>query len=311
MTRITTKRRSIRRLLRPSLLAGALIILGFLTMAIAAPLIAPRQGEGEGAVVRRIVSSRPQPPNQDHPLGTLPGEVDVLYGIVWGTRGVFRVGVAVVVARALIGIIVGLVAGYAGKVADAVLMRITDGFLAFPMIAAAMVMLALLGYGSDPNASFLYGYLPTREEQIIQAALILFGWMAYARLMRANVLVEREKEYILSARASGIGRGRLLFRHLLPNSTQGLLVTMASDVGAVVVTMLAFVFIGLVAYSSDKLALGDWGQMLVAGRHWIVGGQAFTYWYAYLPLSLIVVLFAAGWNLIGDGLRDALDPRLR
>ena len=298
-----------RRLFRPSLLAGVLIILSFLVVAIAAPVIAPRQSEkNEGTY--RVASMRPLPPSREHPLGMLPGEVDILQGIVWGTRGVFRVGLVVVAARALVGIAVGLVAGYAGKLVDAILMRITDGFLAFPMIAAAMVMLALLGFGSDSMAGLLGGYIPTREEATIQAALILFGWMTYARLIRANVLVEREKEYVLSARASGIGHGRLVFRHLLPNSTQGLPVMMASDVGAVVVTLLAFVFIGLVSFSSDKLVQGDWGQMLVAGRDWIVGGQSFAYWYAYLPLSLVIVLFAAGWNLIGDGLRDAFDPRL-
>jgi peptide/nickel transport system permease protein len=285
------------------------IVLAFLIVAAAAPVIAPRLSDDEAAALRRGLGTLPQPPSPEHPLGMLPRGVDVLQGIVWGARAVLRVGLVVVAARALIGILVGLVAGYAGKVTDAVLMRVTDGFLAFPMIAAAMVMLAVLGFASDPFGGARFGYLPTREERIIQAALILFGWMAYARLVRANILVEREKEYILSARAGGIGRMRLLFRHLLPNSTQGLLVMMASDVGSVVVTLLAFVFIGLVGFSSDTLVQGDWGQMLVSGRNWIVAGRPFAYWYTYLPLSLVVVLFAAGWNLIGDGLRDALDPR--
>ena len=309
MVDIAVSGRRTRRLLRPSLLAGVLIILGFLVVAIAAPVIAPRQGE-RNEESYRVASMRPLPPSPEHPLGMLPGEVDILQGIVWGTRGVFRVGLVVVVARALMGIAIGLVAGYAGRFVDAILMRITDGFLAFPMIAAAMVMLAVLGFGSDPMARFLPDYIPTRQEATIQAALILFGWMTYARLIRGNVLAEREKDYVTSARASGIGHGRLVFRHLLPNSTQGLVVMMASDVGAVVVTLLAFVFIGLVSFSRDRLVQADWGQMLVAGRDWIVSGQSFAYWYAYLPLSLVIVLFAAGWNLIGDGLRDAFDPRL-
>ncbi len=309
MLDIAVSGRRTRRLLRPSLLAGVLIILGFLVGAIAAPVIAPRQSERTEESYR-VASTRPMPPSREHPLGTLPGQVDILEGIVWGTRAIFRVGLVVVVARALVGIVVGLVAGYGGKLVDAILMRITDGFLAFPMIAAAMVMLALLSFTSDPMAVFLPDYVPTPQEATIQAALILFGWMTYARLIRGNILVEREKDYVLSARASGIGHGRLVFRHLLPNSTQGLLVMMASDVGAVVVTLLAFVFIGLVTFSREELVQGDWGQMLVAGRDWIVSGQSFAYWYAYLPLSLVIVLFAAGWNLIGDGLRDAFDPRL-
>jgi peptide/nickel transport system permease protein len=299
-----------RRMARPALLTGLFIILAFLAMAMAAPAISPKQVERQGYVAG-AAGLKPQPPSREHPLGTLPRGVDILHGLVWGTRGVFRVGLLVVAARAAVGVIVGLVAGYAGRGVDAVLMRITDGFLAFPMVAATMVMLAVLSYAPDPVAAAFPGYVPTRHEQIIQGALILFGWMAYARLIRANVLAEREKEYVASARATGIGRGRLLFRHLLPNSTQGLLVMMASDVGAVVVTLLAFVFIGLIGFSSDKVAQGDWGQMLVAARDWIVGGRPFAYWYTYLPLSLAIVLFAAGWNLIGDGLRDALDPRLR
>jgi peptide/nickel transport system permease protein len=305
------KRGWVVRLAPPSLAAGMLIIVCFLAVAVAAPIIAPRPSEEEGYAARRAAGTRPRPPSPDHALGTLPSGLDVMAGIVWGTRAVFRVALLVVGLRALIGIAVGLIAGYAGKAVDAVLMRITDGFLAFPMIAATMVMLAVLGYASDPFGGARLGYLPTREEQIVQAALILFGWMSYARLVRGNVLVEREKEYILSARAGGSGSLRLLLRHLLPNSTQGLLVTMASDVGSVVVTLLAFVFIGLVGYSSDRLLEGDWGHMLVSGRNWIVGGQPFAHWYAYLPLSLAIVLFAAGWNLIGDGLRDFLDPRAR
>ncbi len=300
-----------RRLSRPSLVVGVVIVLAFLVLAVAAPVIAPRQSEEEAAAARRGLGTQPLPPSPEHPLGMLPRGVDVLEGIAWGARAVFRVGLVIVAARALIGVIVGLAAGYGGKAADSILMRITDGFLAFPMIAAAMVMLAVLGYATDPYSGAQFGYLPTREEQIVQAALILFGWMAYARLIRANILVEREKEYMVSARAGGAGHGRLLFRHLMPNSTQGLLVMMASDVGSVVVTLLAFVFIGLVGFSSETLAQGDWGQMLVAGRNWVVTGQPFVYWYTYLPLSLAVVLFAAGWNLIGDGLRDALDPRLQ
>jgi peptide/nickel transport system permease protein len=312
MVRLTARKRSIRRLARPSLVAGVLIILGFLAVGLAAPIIAPGQGTA-AASPRQGIALKPQPPSRGHPLGMLPGRVDVLHGVVWGCRAVFRVGLAVVAGRALIGVVVGLVAGYAGKLADASLMRIADGFLAFPMVAAAMVMLSLFGYGSDPNRAVLFSYLPSREEQVVQAALILFGWMGYARLIRGNVLAEREKEYLLSARAGGVGKCRLLFRHVLPNSTQGLLVMMASDVGAVVVTLLAFAFIGIIGSHSDKLMQGDWGQMLIAARDWVVGvgPQPFAYWYTYLPLSLAVVLFAAGWNLIGDGLRDALDPRLR
>jgi peptide/nickel transport system permease protein len=294
----------------PSLVVGVLVVAAFLAMALAAPLLSPVE---DGARQGYRASLEPEPPGPEHPLGALPGGVDVLHGLVWGSRAVLRVGLAVVMGRVLLGIVVGLAAGYAGRLVDGILMRITDGFLAFPMVAAALVLLSLLDVGSGSSGTALFARVSARQEQIVQVALILFGWMAYARLMRGNVLVEREKEYMLAARAGGVGRRRLLVRHLLPNSTQGLLVMAASDVGGVVVTLLAFAFIGLIGSSSDSLKAGDWGQMLAAARYWVVGGTSrpFAYWYTYLPLSLAVVLYAAGWNLIGDGLRDALDPRMR
>jgi peptide/nickel transport system permease protein len=126
------------------------------------------------------------------------------------------------------------------------------------------------------------------------------------------VLAEREKEYVQAARAIGAGHRRVIFRHLFPNSMQGLFVMVASDLGAVVVLLTMFAFIGLVRPSTGMLE-ADWGQMLSLSRDWIIGtpSNAFEYWYTYIPVSLAVVLFSVGWNLIGDGLRDVLDPRLR
>jgi peptide/nickel transport system permease protein len=147
-------------------------------------------------------------------------------------------------------------------------------------------------------------------EPYIALTLISFGWMSYARLMRGNVLAERNKEYVQASIAVGAPHRRILFRHLLPNVSQSLLVLVASDIGAMVALVAALNYLGLVQGSWGILT-ANWGEMLNASRDWIVTpGTAFEYWYTFIPPSLAIVLFSAGWNLVGDGLRDVLDPRL-
>jgi peptide/nickel transport system permease protein len=292
-------------LTRPSLLAGILIVLAFAVVAVASPLIAPPEAGSPSNLIRRYgYTIIPQPPRPGNPLGLMERQYDVFYGLVWGSRVALRTGLLVTLGRLLIGGLVGLLSGYFGGLVDGALMRLTDGFLAFPIMAAAMVMLALFGAPSQVD--------PNRTEQVIMVALVAFGWMPYARLLRGNVLSEREKEYMQAATATGVPRRRAIFRHLLPNVTQGLFVLAASDIGAVVVLLAAFAFVGLIPISWSGME-ADWGQMLRASRDWIVGtpGNAFQYWYTYLPVSAAVVLFSAGWNLVGDGLRDVFDPRMR
>jgi peptide/nickel transport system permease protein len=298
---------------RPSLAAGSLIVLAFLTAAIVAPLIAPTpEGESPYIIPRAGFAPLPRPPGPDHPLGTLEGQSDVYYGLVWGVRVAFRIGLTITLGRAIAGILVGLLSGYYGGVVDSILMRLTDAFLAFPIMAAAMVMLALFGNVSDSLASGGRLLASDRVEQIIMLTLVAFGWMPYARLMRGNVLSEREEEYMQAARSTGVKHRRIIFRHLLPNVTQGLFVLVASDIGAMVALVAVFNFIGLTASSKGAVA-ADWGQMLSLARNWIIGSpaNAFEYWYTYMPVSAALVLFSIGWNLIGDGLRDLLDPHSR
>ena len=244
----------------------------------------------------------PKPPSPDHPLGTMQNQYDVLYGLLWGTRVAFRVGVMITLGRALLGVIVGVVSGYFGGWLDSVLMRVTDAFMAFPIIAAVAVTLALFGGGG-------LGIQTGVTNRIIILALTAFGWMQYARLVRGNVLAQRAREYVKAAISVGAGNGRIIFRHVLPNATQGLFVLVASDVGAMVVTVAALTFIGL----ANNEVVADWGIMLRYSRNWIVGApdNAFQFWYTYLVPSLAILLFSIGWNLIGDGLRDVTDPRLR
>ena len=301
-----------RFLRQPSLLVGLAIVGLFAVVALAAPLIAPPQGRSANIIPRDGFKAMPEPPDAEHPLGTIENQNDVFYGLIWGTRAAFRVGVLVTLGRLAIGGLVGLVAGYRGGWVDAVLMRLTDAFLAFPMIAAVMVMLAVFGNVLDLLAGGDQMYMVRRVETVITIALVLFGWMPYARMIRGNALSEREKEYMHAARGSGVPGWRILFRHLLPNVTQGLFVLSAADVGAMVVLVSALNFIGFGVGTMGEMP-AEWGQLLSVSRNWIVGagGNAFEYWFTFVPVSLAVVFFAVGWNLIGDGLRDALDPRMK
>ena len=310
---------TIRRLLsHPSLVAGSLIVLIFLGVALAAPLLAPRQGELPFLIPRDGSVKVPQPPGPGHPLGTMEAQNDIFYGLVWGARFAFRLSLLITAGRALLGILVGLFSGYYGRGVDAVLMRLTDSFLSFPVMVAVMVTVTLFGhdvYRVVTGYGFGFGYpMPNgpKAQLTIVLTLVAFGWMSYARLVRGNILSEREQEYIEAARSIGMRDRRILVRHLLPNATRGLPVLIASDIGMVVVWLATFHFVGLIP-TNVTMMLADWGQMLAFARHWIVGGpgNAFAYWYTYLPVSAAIVLYSVGWNLVGDGLRDVLDPRLR
>ena len=298
---------------RPSLLAGILIVLLFVAVAAAAPLIAPPEDPENPYIMPQFgFGSFPEPPSPEHPLGLMARQNDVLYGLVWGTRTALKVGLFVTLGRLLIGAVLGLISGHYGGWLDAALMRITDAFMAFPVIAAVMVMVALFGRELSAMPSSTMFLVPSRQEQVIILTLVAFGWMSYARLLRGNVLAEREKDYMQAAQSIGAGNRRVIFRHLMPNVTQGLFVLVASDIGAVVVLLTMFTFIGLVRPAMGTME-ADWGQMLSVSRDWIVGSpsNAFEYWYTYVPVSVAILLFSIGWNLIGDGLRDVMDPRLR
>jgi peptide/nickel transport system permease protein len=291
---------------------GLFIVAYFAIVALAAPIISPPQSEFPYEIPRYGFSQMPVPPSCEHPLGLTAGEYDIFYGLVWGTRLAFRVGLTVTLGRALIGIFVGLVAGFSGGFIDSLGMRLTDAFLAFPMMAAAVVILTL--FGNIPRESFSYYDISmavmNRREQLLIITLIVFGWMQYARLMRGNVLIEKNQEYVRAAVSVGASRFKILFRHILPNATQGLFVLLASDIGAVVILFAAFNFIGVVDAPMGVTVVADWGQLLKVSRDWIIGmpSNAFLYWYVYVPPSLCIILFSVGWNLVGDGLRDFLDP---
>jgi len=304
----------IYRLLRnPLSLMGLLIILGFTAVAAAAPLLAPPQRPCQpivsywvpdwllkafGVEVRSCRPYKipqdgrwadPRPPNVEHPLGTTPYQYDILYGLIWGTRTAFKVGFLVVISIAAIGVILGSISGYFGRWIDELLMRITEIFLAFPFLIAAIVLTSILGKGLDK----------------IMIALIAFGWPTYARLVRGDVLAVKEREYVQAARALGASHVRIIFRHVLPNTIYPVFVLASLDMGAIVLSAAALSFLGL----GSEIGYADWGQMISFARNFIT--ELDRYWWTVVYPGAAIVLFVLGWNLLGDAFRDILDPRMR
>jgi peptide/nickel transport system permease protein len=278
----------------PLSLAGIIIIVVFAILAIFAPLIAhvPEGHRDAYMIPRDGYSATPQPPSDEHIFGTTEGQYDIFYGVIWGTRSAFRVGLVVIGIVVAIGIVLGSLAGYFGGIIDEVIMRITDIFLAFPTLILAMAIVAAIG--------------PSLRSVMI--ALITVSWPSYARLIRGDILQVREEDYIEASRGLGASSGRVIIRHALPNAIYPTLVMASLDIGAVVLAAAALSFLGLGAPEG----YADWGQLTSFARNWIVGppGNSLKYWYAVTIPGLFILFFVLGWNLLGDAFRDILDPRL-
>jgi len=286
--------RTVHKLLtNPLSFIGIVLISFFIVIAVIAPWITKPEYANRYIIPRDGYSSTPQPPSVSHPLGTTEGQYDIFYGIVWGTRTAFRIGLLVVAGIVLIGVTLGAIAGYYGGIVDEIIMRLTDIFLTFPFLVAAMVMVVLLGRGLNH----------------VMIALVVFGWMGYARMIRGDVLAIKEIDYVAAARALGASDLRIIFRHVLPNAIYPVFVMSTMDIGSMVLTAAALSFLGL----GSQVGYADWGQMISFARNWILGTDAnpFAYWYTVIYPGLAIVLFVLGWNLVGDAFRDILDPRMR
>jgi peptide/nickel transport system permease protein len=288
----------------PLSIIGITIILAFIFIAILAPVIAPPP-EGHTRtyqIPRSGYSPTPTPPSEEHPFGTTEGQYDILYGVIWGTRSAFKVGLTVIGTVLVIGITLGSIAGYFGGLVDEVIMRITDIFMAFPMLILAMAI-------AISNMKFpLFTFLVGPELDNVVLALAIVSWPAYTRLIRGDILAVREEDYIEAARGIGSSHLRIIARHILPNSIYPTLVMASLDIGAVVLAAAALSFLGLGAPEG----YADWGQLISFSRNWIVGppGNTMAYWYTVTIPGLFILFFVLGWNLLGDAFRDILDPRL-
>lgn len=259
---------------------GIAIGMTVVVLSILAPWIAP-YGEQQ-----RMWGQIAQAPSAAHILGTDQNGGDVFSRILYGLRVDLWSTAAVLAVAVSIGVVVGVVSGFMGGVGDEVLMRITDIFLAFPGLILAMAVAAVLG----------------RNWTNLMIAITIVWWPGYARLIRGQVLVEKEKLYVEAARSVGAGRLRIAFRHVLPNAIFPLLVQLSLDVGGVILTFAGLSFIGFGA----QTGVAELGIMVSDGENYLYSSP----WMVIFP-GLVILITAIGFNLIGDGLRDVLDPRLR
>ncbi|MGB9854105.1 MAG: ABC transporter permease [Candidatus Bathyarchaeales archaeon] len=278
----------------PMSMAGLAIVIFFTLIAILAPILAPPQPDRDPYIMPRYgYAPTPKPPTLEIPFGTTEGQYNLYYGVIWGARVAYRIGVLVVAVSAIIGIVVGGLAGYYKGVIDEVLMRLTDIILAFPALILAMAFVVAFGRGLDS----------------ITLALILVWWPSYARLIRGEFLRVTAEDFVEAAKAVGGSDFRIIVRHVIPNTIFPLIIMASLDIGLVVLTAAALSFLGLGAPSGYS----DWGQIISLSRNWITGapGNAFAYWHTYIIPGIFLFLFVIGWNLLGDALRDILDPMIR
>ena len=240
---------------------------------------------------RASFSPIPEPPGERSLLGTTSRGYDIFYGLVWGARTAFRIGIIVVAVSFIVGVVLGSLSGFFGGWIDNVIMRFTDIVIAFPGLVLAMVIVSMLGI-SLTN---------------VIIAISIVAWPNYARIVRGDILKIKEQEFVDGARALGAGNLRLIGRHVLPNVLGPIVIVASLDVGSAVLTAAALSFLGLGA----PLGYADWGQMINFARDWILGppGQPLAYWYTSFWPGLTIILFVLGWNLLGDAVRDAIDPR--
>ena len=258
----------------------SLVLIGaFAVCAVFAPLLAPYDP------LAQALGARLEPPSAAHWLGTDQLGRDIASRLIHGARISLVIGVVVVASAGLFGTFIGLVAGYAAGLLDEALMRLTEVFLAFPPLILAMAIAGALG--------------PSLTNAIIAIAAVT--WAVYARLARGQILSLRHREFVEAARAIGASRGRILALHLLPNAIAPLVVQASFDMGSAIVSAAGLSFIGFGAQPPTP----EWGVMISEGRNFISTQS----WLSLFP-GLAILLAVGAFNLLGDGLRDLLDPRL-
>jgi peptide/nickel transport system permease protein len=270
-----------RRVLRARMALPALIVLALVVLcAVLAPVLSPFDPNAQDLLTRL------SPPQWSggHLLGTDNLGRDVLSRLIYGARISLFVGLAVALISGTIGAVIGIVAGYRGGWADRVLMRLADVQLAFPAILLALAVVAFLGNGL----------------WVVIIVLGVTNWVSYARVTRSSVLSLRERDYVLEARAIGVGPATIMRRHLLPNVLASLITIAALNVASAIVVESALSFLGL-GVPAD---IPTWGSMLADGQLYL----GTSWWIAVFP-GLALMLTALSINITGDAIRDAVDPR--
>jgi peptide/nickel transport system permease protein len=262
----------------PIAVAGLLIISTLVLMAAFAPWLTAGNG------LTQNLPDRLLPPSGEHWFGTDPLGRDIYDRIVWGARITLYIVGLVTVLVVPIGLAIGVVAGYLGGIVDQVLMRITDIFLAFPRLILALAFVAALGPGIE-NAVL---------------AIALTTWSPYARIARAEALTLRNAEFILAARTQGASSFRILRSHVVPLCLPSVIVRLTLDMAGIILTAAGLGFLGLGAQPPSP----EWGAMISTGRQFILD----QWWVPTVP-GIAILVVSLGFNLLGDGLRDVLDPK--
>lgn len=264
--------------------AAAAVSILFVVAALLAPWLTPYADAGRGVP---DLSIRLQSPSWSHWLGTDDLGRDVLARLLFGARTALVVAFGVVVLSVIVGVIVGAVAGYFGRWADEILMRVTDMFLAFPPLLLAVLVAAALG--------------ASLRNTVIAIAVSWWPW--YARQVRAQVLSLRERPHVRAVQAIGVPRRRIIALHIVPNALSPVWVQATADLGAAVLTAAGLSFVGL----GPRPPTADWGTMISEGRQYVLSGQ----WWIAGFAGVAIVLVAMAFNLAGDVVRDVTDPKTR
>lgn len=265
---------------RPQTAVGTVIVVSIAGIAILGPELL-----GTDPMTQDL-SNRLQPPSLAHPFGTDRLGRDVFARIVHGARVSLGIAVAVTAIRLVLGVAIGLLAGYGGGWVDELLMRVVDLLFAFPGIVLALVIAGIAG--------------PSLTNVLL--ALAVVGWGTYARVVRSEVLSVRERDYVTASRLSGTPHHRIVLEHVLPNVLGPTIVLATLDIGTVVLATAGLSFLGLGAQPPTP----EWGTMIAAGRHYLQ-----TAWWLVNVPGLAIVVTVLGFTLLGDGLRDVLDPEGR
>jgi peptide/nickel transport system permease protein len=261
---------------------GLAIVVLLVLVAIFAPVIAPY----DPIVGGDLRTERLLPPSWEHPMGTDDQARDIFSRIVFGSRLTLLVVVLVAVIATPIGLLIGTTAGYFGGWIDTVLMRLTDIFLAFPRLILALAFVAALG--------------PGIENAII--AIALTAWPPYARLARAETLTIRDADHIAAIRLQGARAPRIIWGHVVPLCLSSVIVRVTLDMAGIILTAAGLGFLGLGAQPPQP----EWGAMIAGGRRFLI-----DYWWVATMPGLAIFVVSLGFNLLGDGLRDVLDPKAR
>lgn len=287
----------------PLSIIGLAIMLFFAILALIAPILAPPGDFTQGGDPNMIPYdpnyrvAEPQPPSPSHPFGTIQYQYDMYYGCIWGCRTAFRIGLYVEFTSVVIGLVIGVLAGYYGGWIDEILMRFTDIILAFPGLILCMTFAVILVPLGFPRLD------------AVMLALVLVGWPGYSRLIRGEVLRVKNEDYVEAAKSVGCSDLRIILRHILPNAIYPVIIVATMGIGTTVLSAAALSFLGVGAPEG----YADWGWIIQVSRNWIYKSpqEPFKYWHTFTIPGLFISAFVLGWNLLGDALRDIFDPTLR